>query len=204
MEGRLKLYYNPMSRAAITRWMLEEVGADYELVHLDFEAGENRRADFLAINPMGKLPTLVLPDGTVMTESAAIAAHLADRYPDAGLAPAMGTSERATYYRWLFFAPSCIEPAASEVMMRRDSAPLPKKSVGWGSYDDVIDTLESQLSPGPYLTGDRFTAADLIIAATLRWMTLFGAPRLETSNPIQAFIERATDRAAYRRSQASG
>lgn len=148
MHGKLTFYYNPMSRAAIVRWMLEEVGADYEIVPIDFEAGENRKPTFLAINPMGKLPTIVLPDGTVVTEVPAIIAWLADAYPDAGLAPEPGSAERGTYYRWLFFGGACFEPALTDTMMRKDAPPLPKSSIGWGSYDDVIDTLEIAIGTG--------------------------------------------------------
>ncbi|NDW07454.1 glutathione S-transferase family protein [Jiella pacifica] len=202
MQGRFKLYYNPTSRAAVARWMLEEVGADYELIPIDFQKGENRTPEFLAINPMGKLPTLILPDGTVMTEAAAILAHLADCFPAAGLAPAVGTSERASYYRWLFFGPSCLEPAGVEAMMRKDAPPLPKIALGWGSYDDVIDTIERQLAEAPYVTGETVTAADIALGATLRYFTMFGAPRVTESAVIQGFISRLTEREAFKRSQA--
>ncbi len=203
MQGRFKLYFNPQSRAAVVRWMLNEVGADYDLVPVDFEKGENRTPEFLALNPMGKLPTLVLPDGTVMTETAAIIAHLADCCPEAGLAPAIGTSERANYYRWLFFSPSCLEPAGVDAMMRKDAPPLPKMALGWGSYDDVIDTIERRLSASTYVTGETFTAADLALGATLWWFTMFGAPRVKDSSLIQAFVARVTDREAFKRGQAS-
>lgn len=203
MQGRYKLYYNPESRASVARWMLEEVGADYELVPVDIQAGENRTPDFLVVNPMGKLPTLILPDGTVMTETAAILAQLADSFPAAGLAPALGTGERATYYRWLFFGPSCLEPAGIDAMMRKGSEPLPKMALGWGSYDDVIDTLEGQLAKAPYVTGETFTAADLALGATLWWLSMFGAPRLAESEAIKGFVARATGREAFRRSQAA-
>lgn len=203
MQGRYKLYYNPESRASVARWMLEEVGADYELVPVDIQAGENRTPDFLAVNPMGKLPTLILPDGTVMTETAAILAQLADSFPAACLAPALGTGERATYYRWLFFGPSCLEPAGIDAMMRKNSEPLPKMALGWGSYDDVIDTLEGQLAKAPYVTGETFTAADLALGATLWWLSMFGAPRLAESEAIKGFVARATGREAFRRGQAA-
>ncbi|ORE97815.1 glutathione S-transferase family protein [Aurantimonas sp. 22II-16-19i] len=203
MQGRYKLYYNPESRASVARWMLEEVGADYELVPVDIQAGENRTPEFLAINPMGKLPTLILADGTVMTETAAILAHLADCFPAAGLAPAICTGERATYYRWLFFGPSCLEPAGIDAMMRKGSEPLPKMALGWGSYDDVIDTLEAQLAKAPYVTGETFTAADLALGATLWWLSMFGAPRLTESEAIKGFVARVTARDAFRRAQAA-
>lgn len=204
MQGRFKLYYNPQSRASVARWMLEEVGADYELVPVDFEKGENRSPEFLALNPMGKLPTLILPDGTVMTETAAILAHLADCFPQAGLAPAPATPERATYYRWLFFAPSCLEPAGVDAMMRKDAPPLPRMALGWGSYDDVIDTIEGRLADRPYVTGDSFTAADLALGATLWWFSMFGAPRVKESEAIMGFVGRITDRDAFKRAQATG
>ncbi|MEF2550469.1 glutathione S-transferase family protein [Aurantimonas sp. A2-1-M11] len=199
MPGRMTFYYNPMSRAATARWMLEEVGAEYETVPVDFEAGDNRKPDFLAINPMGKIPTLVLDDGTVLTETAAILAWLADAYPSAGLAPAPGTPSRGSYYRWLFFGGSCFEPALTETMMRRDAAPLSKGSVGWGSYNDVVDTLELAVSRNPYLVGGQFSAADVYIGSQLSWAGSFGAPRIQDSAAIQAYVERVVDRDAYRR-----
>ena len=202
MPAAFTLYYNPQSRASVARWMLEEVGADYALVPIDMEKGENREASFLDLNPMGKLPTLVLSDGTVLTETAAILAHLADCFPGAGLAPAIGTSERATYYRWLFFGPSCLEPAAIDAMMRKGAEPLPKMALGWGSYDDVIDTLEARLAKAPYVTGESFTAADLALGATLMWLSMFGAPRLNESEAIKGFVARVTSREAFKRSQA--
>lgn len=199
MHGKLTFYYNPMSRAAIVRWMLEEVGADYEIVPIDFEAGENRKPTFLAINPMGKLPTIVLPDGTVVTEVPAIIAWLADAYPDAGLAPEPGSAERGTYYRWLFFGGACFEPALTDTMMRKDAPPLPKSSIGWGSYDDVIDTLEIAIGDGPYLLGERLSAADVYIGAELFWAGMFAAPRIAESRVIQDYIARVTNRDAYKR-----
>jgi len=149
MPGKLTFFHNPRSRAEIVRWMLEEVGADYDLKPIDFQAGDNRKPEFLEINPMGKIPTIVLEDGTVITEAPAIIAWLADAYPEAGLAPEPHSSERGSYYRWLFFGGSCFEPALAEKMMRKDVAELPKGTVGWGSYDDVIDTLERALANGP-------------------------------------------------------
>jgi glutathione S-transferase len=204
MPGKITFYYNPMSRAATARWMLEEVGAEYETVLVDFEAGDNRRPDFLAVNPMGKIPTLVLDDGTVLTETAAILTWLADAYPSAGLAPEPGSPARGSYYRWLFFGGSCFEPALTETMMRKDAPPLPKGSVGWGSYNDVIDTLEHAVSRCPYITGDRFSTADVYIGSQLSWAGSFGAPRIADSAAIQAYVERATDRDAYRRAMRPG
>ena len=116
--SRIVFYHNPQSRAAMVRWMLEECGADYELRHVDLQKGENRRPEFLAINPMGKIPTIVV-EGTVITEAPAIIAWLADAHPEAGLAPPVGSTERGAWYRWLFFGGSCIEPAMADEMFKR-------------------------------------------------------------------------------------
>jgi len=201
MPGKIIFYYNPQSRAATTRWMLEEVGADYEIRRIDFAAGDSRSPEFLAINPMGKIPTIVRDDGTVLTETGAILAWLADAFPDAGLAPPLGSSARGTMYRWLFFTGSCYEPAMTDRMMRPD-APGSKQSLGWGDYDDVIDTFEKVLQPGPWLLGDNFSAADVYVASSLGWGGIFGAPRIKESAVIQDYVARATARPAYARANA--
>lgn len=202
MSGKIKFYYNPQSRAAVTRWALEEAGADYEIIPVGFEAGDTRSPEFLAINPMGKIPTIVLEDGAVLTENGAIIAWLAAAYPDAGLSPAAGSPEHGTMLRWLFFCESCFEPALTERMMLKGDA-VPKQSAGWGDYDDVIDTFEKILTPGPYILGDRFSAADIYVSASLGWGTMFGAPRLKESAIIQSYVARATDRPAYQRANAA-
>ncbi|KQT86374.1 glutathione S-transferase [Aurantimonas sp. Leaf443] len=199
---KMKLYHNPRSRSTIARWMLEEVGAPYEIVPVDFEAGDTRKPDFLALNPMGKIPTLVLPQGEVVTEAPAIVAYLADAFPQAGLAPAPGSPERGPYYRWLFFGGSVFEPALTETMMRKGAAPLPRQTVGWGSYDEAVATLEAALAGRDHLIADRFTAADLYVGAQLAFARMFGAPRLAESPVLGAYIDRVTAREAYRRANA--
>ncbi|MGH6853862.1 MAG: glutathione S-transferase family protein [Aestuariivirga sp.] len=199
MAGKIVFYHNPQSRAAIAHWMLEEAGAKYELSHIDFQKGDHKTPEFLAINPMGKIPVIVV-GGTVITEAPAILAWLADAYPKAGLAPPPGSPERGTYYRWLFFGGSCIEPAMVDEMFKRPP-PERKSALGWGSYNEVIDTIEKALRPGPYLLGDKFTAADVYIGSQLLWGGMFGAPRLKESTAISAYVERCTARPAYRRTQ---
>jgi glutathione S-transferase len=177
--------------------MLEEVGADYEIRRVDLQQGENRKPEFLAINPMGKLPTLVV-DGTVITEAAAIVAWLADAYPDAGLSPPAGSADRGAWYRWLFFGGSCFEPAMVDEMFKRP--PVPQKSaVGWGSINQVIATVEAALRPGPWLLGERFSAADVYIGAELSWAAMFGLPQLRQSDVIGEYIARCRERPAYAR-----
>jgi len=147
MPDSIVFYHNPRSRAAIVHWMLEEVGADYTVHPINFEKGDHKKPAFLAVNPMGKIPTIVV-DGTVITEAPAIIAWLADAYPTAALAPAVGSLQRGSYYRWLFFGGSCIEPALADQLFARPQ-PDRKGALGWGSYNDVIDTIESALRPGP-------------------------------------------------------
>lgn len=200
MTGRIKFYYNPQSRAAVTRWMLEEVGADYEIVPMDFQAGDTRTPAFREINPMGKIPTIVLPDGTVLTENGAIITWLAAAYPEAGLSPPAGSPEHGTMLRWLFFCGSSFEPALTERMLGADMSGA--QQTPWWNYDDVIDTIEKMLPPGPYILGEKFSAADVYVAAGLGWGTVFGAPRLKDSEIIQSYVARATDRPAYKRANA--
>jgi glutathione S-transferase len=197
VPGKIAFYHNPQSRAAMAHWMLEEVGADYEIRPIDFQKGDNRTPEFLAINPMGKIPTIVV-DGVVITEAPAIIAWLADAYPAAGLAPSPGSAERGTYYRWLFFGGSCIEPALVDQMLKRQP-PESAAALGWGSYDKVIDTIEKALQPGPFLLGDTFTAADLYIAAELFWGGQFGAARIKESKVISDYVARCTARPAFLR-----
>ncbi len=197
MTRKIVFYHNPQSRAAIAHWMLEEVDADYEIRHIDLQKGDHKTSEFLAINPMGKIPVIVV-NGAVITEAPAILAWLADAYPAAGLAPPLGSLERGTYYRWLFFGGSCIKPAMVDEMFKRP-APERKSAIGWGSYDEVIDTIEKALEPGHYLLGDKFTAADVYIGSQLMWGGMFGAPRLKESQAIGAYVERCKARPAYRR-----
>lgn len=197
MPAKLTFYHNPKSRAAMVHWMLEEVGAEYETRVLSFEAGDHKKPEFLAINPMGKLPTLVADD-TVITETPAIIAWLADTYPEAGLAPPAGSVERGTYYRWLFFGGSVFEPALIDEMFHRPPPDHPG-AAGWVSYDAVIDVLEQAIAHGPYLLGERFSAADVYIGSELYWATMFGAPRVKDSRPIIEYLARL-DRPGRRRS----
>lgn len=197
----MTLYYNPQSRASVARWMLEEVGADYTLQYIDLTQGESRSPAFLAVNPMGKIPTLVLHDGTVLTENGAIIAWLADAFPQAGLMPPAGSSARGTVLRWLFFCGSCFEPALTDRMMRA-AAPLPKQTVGWGDYDDVIEAIEQTLTPGPFVLGPTFSAADVYLGASLAWAQRFGAPRIGESQCIQGYVSRISARNAFVRAAA--
>jgi glutathione S-transferase len=169
----LTFYTNPMSRGRIARWMLEEVGEPYETVLLDYGT-TMKGADYLAINPMGKVPAIRHGD-TVVTEGAAICAYLADAFPDKGLAPPHGSRERGPYYRWMFFAAGPVEAAVTGKSLGL-LAPADKKMMaGYGSFEETIDALEQAVSGGPYICGDRFTAADVYVGAQIGWGMMFGS-----------------------------
>jgi len=199
MSDEIVFYHNPRSRAQMAHWMLEEVGAPYRTVIVDFAHGENRKPDFLAINPMGKLPTIV-HKGVVVTETAAIIAYLADAFPDASLAPPIGDPNRGAYYRWLFFGAGCFEPALLDKMTSRPD--VDKRMVGYGSYEDVLGALKTTLSQGPYLLGEAFTAADVYVGSEIAWAMSFGAPDLKGDPVFDAYVARITDRPAYKRASA--
>ncbi|WP_375428549.1 glutathione S-transferase family protein [uncultured Sphingomonas sp.] len=169
MTAELTLYTNPMSRGRIARWMLEEVGAEYDTVSLDY-AGSMKAPEFLALNPMGKVPAIV-HRGQVVTETAAICAYLADAFPDAGLSPA--ADERAPYYRWLFFAAGPVEQAITNRSMGVSTEGKERMS-GYGSYEMAVDVLERAVSTHPYVAGERFTAADVYVGSHLMWGMQFG------------------------------
>ena len=161
----LTLYSNPMSRGRIARWMLEETGAAYDTVMLDY-ATTMKEAPYLSVNPMGKVPAIV-HNGNVVTECAAICAYLADVVPEALLAPT--ADERADYYRWLFYAAGPLESA----IINRSLAVVPtetqQRMVGYGTYDAAIAGLEHAVAAHPYIAGDRFTAADVYVGAQVIW-----------------------------------
>src|SRR5688572_546861 len=190
------LYHHPWSRAAGVVWMLEEVGVDYELRWVDIVAGAQKTPEFLKLSPMGKLPVLV--DGAaVVTESAAIGVYLADRYAPGRLAPALDDPARGTYLRWAFFSPSVIEPAAAA---QPSGGNFNAGAVGWGTYDTMLNATEAALSPGPFLLGERFTMADVILGGTLRFMLTF--KMVEPRPAFTAYVQRLDERPAFQRSAA--
>jgi glutathione S-transferase len=191
----LVFYTNPMSRGQIVRWMLEEVGAPYEQRVLDY--GTTMKAqDYLAINPMGKVPAIV-HKGEVVTESAAICAYLADAFPEAGLAPP--PAERADYYRWLFFAAGPVESAFGNQGAGLIPPPEKQAMLGYGTFELTIDTLESAVAGKSSIAGDRFSAADVYVGSMISFMVEFGmlAPR----PAFTAYIEGLKARPAFIRAK---
>ena len=172
MTETLTLYTNPMSRGRIARWMLEEVGEPYETVVLDY--GTTMKApEYLAINPMGKVPAIRHGE-TIVTEAAAICAYLADMFPDKGLAPPSGNVRRGNYYRWLFFAAGPLESAVTGKALGL-LAPAEKSAMaGYGTFDDVMNALERAVKDCEYLCGNQFSAADVYVGSQIGWGMMFG------------------------------
>ena len=164
MNDEIVFYTHPMSRGRIVRWMLEEVGTPYRTELKDFAALKS--PDYLAINPMGKIPAIVHGE-VVVTECAAICAYLADAFPEAGLAPAIGDPLRGAYLRWLFFAAGPVEAATTNKSMGFTVPTDREGMAGYGRYDTTIDVLEQAVSRGDYIVGDRFTAADVYVGSQI-------------------------------------
>lgn len=184
-DDKLVFFHSPRTRSSGTLILLEELGAPYELRALNFKVGEQRKADYLAVNPLGKVPA-ILHNGALITEQGAIFIYLADAFPRAGLAPPIGDPLRGPYLRWLVFYGSAFEPALMDRFMKHE--PAPSSTSPYGDFDTVMAAINAQLTPGPYLFGERFTAADILWGTALRWTTSFG---LVAATPeISAYIDR--------------
>jgi glutathione S-transferase len=189
------LHHHPYSRAANVVWMLEELGTPYQLAWVDIMKGEHKTDALRALNAMGKLPVLV-DEGVAIAESAAIGVYLADRYALGRLAPALDDPARGPYLRWCFYSPSVIEPGC---MARGAGWEYRAGAAGWGTYEEMLATLEGGLAPGPWLLGDRFTMADVILGGTLRYMLSF--EMIEPRPAFLAYVERIDERPAARRAR---
>lgn len=190
----LTLFHAPQTRSTGVLILLEELGAEYRLQLLDFQAGEHRKPEYLAVNPMGKVPAIRHGDA-VVTEQVAIYLYLADAYPQAGLAPPIGDPLRGPYLRWTAFYGSCFEPALVDRSQQRD--PAPRATSPYGDFDTMLGALLAQLDRGPWLLGERYTAADVLWGTALRWTTMF---KLVPSTPvIERYVERVNARPAVAR-----
>lgn len=197
MADELVLYTNPRSRGRIVRWMLEEVGQPYRVEVLDY--GTTMKAPaYLAINPMGKVPAL-RHGNAVVTEAAAICAYLADAFPQAKLAPPPGDRLRAPYYRWLFFAAGPIEASVSNKTFGFKVPPERESSIGYGTFERVMKTLEAAVSAGDYLLGDKFSAADVYVGSQIGFGLMFGT--IEKLPAFESYWKRLTARPAYVRAR---
>jgi len=192
-DRKLILHYAPQSRASTLRVLMDELGADYELNVLEAKAGDLQSPEFLALNPLGKVP--VLEDGgTVITESVAIALHAGDLHAGAGLTPALEDSRRGAYLRWMVFYAASFEPAVVDKACGYD---LPELTAPYRSYDKVMDVLAAQLEKAPYLLGEQISVADILWGSALRWTLMFN---LVPDRPVfTEYANRITSRPSFQR-----
>jgi glutathione S-transferase len=191
----LTLYHAAPSRSSVVRWMLEELGEPYDLHVLNLMQGEQHAPAYLAVNPMGKVPALRHGD-VVVTEAAAICTYLADAFPGAGLNAPVGDLRRGAYLKWLFFSPSCIEAAVTDRAFPRQEEPR-RGMLGYGDFDTVMTVVAQGVEPGPYLMGEQFTAADVIVGSALRWGMTFDL--LPKRPEFVAYVGRLEQRPALQR-----
>ncbi len=195
--ANLTLYHCAPSRSSIALWMLEEIGEPYDVHLLSLKKGENREPAYLAVNPMGKVPALKHND-VVITEVAAICTYLADAFPLAGLNVPIGDPQRGPYLKWLFFGPGVLEGAIMDRAFPRATAP-PRAALGYGDFDTAMNVVANAVTPGPFLLGAKFTAADVVIGANLRWATLFKL--IPEREEFTDYIARVAQRPANRRAE---
>jgi glutathione S-transferase len=192
----MQLYWSPRSRSFTALWLMEETGQPYERVLTDISTGAQKKPDYLAINPMGKVPALKDGEAT-LAEAAAICAYVAERHPEAKLAPPIGDPQRAKYLYWLFFAPGCIEPAMVQISTKLEMSSI---AAGWGEAARVFDVLDNALAKGPWILGENFSAADVAIGSALNFsVRLF---KMVPSRPsFDAYIARCIARPAFQRAE---
>ncbi len=193
----ITLYYAPRSRAFRMLWFLEELGRPYRLEMLDLEKGEHKRPDFLAINPMGKVPTLV-DQGTPIAETGAMLVHLADKYAPGELAPLFKEPLRAEYLKWLFFAAGVMEPAFGEKFFKWEG--IPSRRAAWGDFASMAGTVTKGVEAGEWLLGDTFTAADVYVGSNLHWGVLWKL--FPEAGPVADYVARCAARPALKRAMA--
>jgi glutathione S-transferase len=193
----MKLYWSPRSRSFSALWLMEETGQPYERVLTDISTGAQKTIEFLAVNPMGKVPALQDGEAT-MAEAAAICAYVAERYPEAKLAPPLGDPRRAKYLYWLFFSPGCIEPAMVQIATKLE---MNSVAAGWGDSQRVLDVLDAALEKGPWLLGDTFSAADIAVGSGLNFaVRLF---KMVPSRPsFDCYLDNCMARPAFQRALA--
>jgi glutathione S-transferase len=200
----MKLYYAPQTRAGRVRWLLEEVGAPYDLVRIDLSKGEQKNPDYLKVHPHGRVPTLVDGDVTIF-ESAAICAYLADKFQEWNFAPPIGTAERALYYQWMFYTMATLEPPIMQIFLNTIMLPEEQRSAaaaeqGRSGFAACAEILEQALKGREFIVGPHFTAADVMVGSTLAWASMMG---LFSGYPVlQEYVKRLTQRPAFQRSHA--
>ena len=197
-DDRITFHYAPQSRAFGTRVLLEELGVPYDLHVLDIRTGEQLKPDYLAVNPMGKVPA-ISHRGVVVTEQAAVALYLGDLFSEAGMAPAIDDPRRGAYLRWMVFYGSSFEPALVDHALKRP--PLPRNNAPYADYETVVSIVNEQVRrASPFWLGEQFSVADVLWGSALHWVTSFGI--FEKTPEVAAYVERVTSRPAFRKAQA--
>jgi len=200
----MKLYHSPFTRSGRARWMLEEIGAPYEVERLALSKGEHRTPEYLAVHPHGSVPALI--DGDLkLIESSAIVMHLADKFPEKKLAPALGTNDRANYYRWMVYVPATVDPALEAITRHTRMLPEPKRvpalaEEGKNKLVGIVRVLEEAVGGREFVIGDTFTAADVIVGSAISWIGFLGM--LEAHPVLAAYNKGLTARPAYQRAYA--
>jgi|SRR5215469_1497910 len=197
MPDELVFYTHPQSRGRIVRWMLEEIGRPYRTELLEYDT-TMKAAPYLAVNPMGKVPAIRHGD-TVVTESAAICAYLADAFPESGLAPPPGDRLRGPYYRWLFFVAGPLEAAWTNKAMGFVVPTERERMAGYGRFETVVDVLEEAVSRADYVVGDSFTAADVPLGSGIGFGMQFGM--VEKRPAFERYYQRLSARPAAQRAK---
>ncbi len=196
-NDRVTFFHSPRTRSTGTLILLEELGADYDLHLVNMKAGDQRKAEYMAVNPMGKVPAIRYGDALV-TEQPAVFIYLADRFAKAGLAPALDDADRGPYLRWMVFYGSSFEPAIVDRALKREQGPLAMSP--YGTCDIVLDTLSDQLKRGPYMLGERFSALDILWGTALGWTTMF---KVVPERPeYMAYIKRVMSRPSVAKANA--
>ena len=196
-NSQVTLFHSPKTRSAGALILLEELGIDYKLKVLNMKKGEENNPEYLAVNPMGKVPAILHRD-TLVTEQASVYMYLADEFSHGKLAPAIGDPLRGSYLRWFVFYGSCFEPAIMDVAMKHP--PVPAMMSPYGTFDTMLKTLTDQLEKGDYILGNRFSAADLLWGTALTWMAMFKlVPETDT---IKRYTDRINARPAVARANA--
>jgi glutathione S-transferase len=197
MTDQIIFYTNPMSRGRIVRWMLEEIGEPYDVEAIAY-GPSMKSSEYLAVNPMGKVPA-IRHGQTIVTETSAICAYLADAFPEANLAPTIHDPERGAYYRWLFFGAGPLDAAVTNKKLGVEFTPENKGFVGYGSYEQVLDVLEAAVSGNHFIAGNHFTAADLYVGSQIGWGLQFGT--IEKRPAFEEYWNRISSRPAYARAK---
>lgn len=204
----LRLYYAPQTRAIRPRWLLEELGAPYELVRLDLSAGDQKKAEYRKLNPNGTVPTLV-DDDLILFESAAIVQYLADKYPEAQLAPAVGTAARGKYYQWIHYAMNTLEPPAVTIFLHTTGTPMGRPQHeripqlvpdARAQLATAVKVVDDALAGKRFIVGDAFSAADVMMGSMLGWCMILGMIGDDATN-VQAYVAGLGTRPAVARAQ---